>query len=121
MTYENGEMHDEDMPHSDADHYPKATGKGKRVEFPVPKGFVPPESDTDKFELVTTFEVKPDGKTICIVKMGEFDMPGYKDGVQEKESIEEMEMKGQHAPDYKDYAKGMLQDYGEQSQSPNSY
>lgn len=120
MTYEDGEMHDETKPHSDADNFAKPTG-GKRVEFPTPKGFVPPESDTDQFELVTTFERKPDGKTICIVKMGEFDMPGYKDGVQQKESIEQMEMKGEHAPDYKSYAKGMMDSMGENSQSPNSY
>ena len=74
--------------------------EGERIEFPVPKGFTPPEgSEGGEFDLVCTLKVKPDGKTMCITKLGDMDMPGY----DEDEGSEETER-----PDYKSMAKGVM-------------
>ncbi len=70
--------------------------KGK-VRFRPPPNFVPPEGlqNGDTFDVVDTYQVE-EGGTVCLVKMGEADMPGY--GKNHKESPK---------PDYGDYARSM--------------
>ena len=75
---------------------------------------MPEGSEAGKqFDLVCSFEVKPDGM-VCMTKMGDMDMPGYKNG----ESHEEYE----HRPDYSEYAKGLSEGMGEGgAPNPESY
>lgn len=70
-----------------------------KVEFPPPKGFVPPEgSEAGKpFDVVCTFEVR-DGK-LCLKVLGETEMPGYNGDREESPP-----------PDYKDMAAGTVSD-----------
>lgn len=72
-----------------------------RIEIQVPKGFSPPsESEPGKpFDVVDSWEVKPDGKTMCLVRIGDSDAPGYGSN---KES-DQAETK----PDYKPMAANM--------------
>ena len=93
--------------------------KGEKVVFTPPKEFAPPEHQGEEFDLVCSFRAEEGGK-LCLVKLGDTDMPGYKKG-EHDESIEKMEMEGKHAPDYKSYSKGLVDSLGESSQSPSSY
>lgn len=53
--------------------------KSKPVEFSAPAGVVPEGTEAnEEFDAVATFRVKESG-TICLVKIGEVDMPVYKD------------------------------------------
>lgn len=65
--------------------------KGKPVEFPIPENFTPPESNEapGEFEAVCEFRIKPDGKTMCLLRIGDTELPEPKDYKHEK------------APDYK--------------------
>lgn len=57
-------------------------GKGKKIEFSLPEGFVVPESSSkvgDKFETLATLEVKGDGRA-CLVAVDGYRMPGYTNG-----------------------------------------
>ncbi len=51
-----------------------------KVEFTPPKEFTLPEGVEPgaDFDLVCSFRVKKGGK-ICLVQLGETDMPGYED------------------------------------------
>jgi hypothetical protein len=72
----------------------------KKVEFTPPEGFTPPEHKGDEFDLVCTFRVK-EGGTICLIKLGETNMPGYEhdEGGEHEDS--------EHKPSYGEYTKGM--------------
>jgi hypothetical protein len=51
----------------------------KRIEFKPPKGVVPEGSaPDDTFDLVCSFRVKKNGD-ICLVQLGDTQMPGYND------------------------------------------
>lgn len=53
--------------------------KSGKVEFTPPKEFTLPEGSNapgDRFDSVVTLEVDEDGK-LCLVKLGDYDMPGY--------------------------------------------
>jgi hypothetical protein len=61
--------------------------QGSYVEMPVPQGWQPPETDgsnNGEFEIVDTWRMKPDGKTLCLVRFGDMRMktkdekPNYK-------------------------------------------
>lgn len=53
--------------------------KNKQFEFPAPPGFMPPSNaGNEPFEQVCTLQAKPDGKTLCILKVAGKDT-GYKD------------------------------------------
>lgn len=70
-------------------------------EVTIPKGFHVPEPKEDKpneFELVSKWRVKPDGKTMCLTKLGDFEFDYDED---EKGEYEQ-------APNYRGYAKSML-------------
>jgi hypothetical protein len=57
-------------------------GKGKKIEFSLPEGFVVPESSSkvgDQFETLATIQVKSDGKA-CLVALDGYRMPGYANG-----------------------------------------
>jgi hypothetical protein len=57
-------------------------GKGKKIEFSLPEGFVVPESSSkvgDEFEVLATIQVKSGGKA-CLVAIDGYRMPGYTDG-----------------------------------------
>lgn len=70
----------------------------KQIEFPIPKGFVAPEGTNtgEDFDLVCTFRLKPGGKTMCMVQLGDLELPGYSDSDESK-------------PGYGEYAKGMME------------
>ncbi len=72
-----------------------------RIEIPIPKGFSPPsETEAGKpFDIVDSWEVKPDGKTMCLVRIGDSDAPGYGANAHEDKS--------EPAPDYKPMASNM--------------
>lgn len=71
--------------------------KSKLVEFRPPDGAVPEGTGAnEEFDLVCTFRVKDMG-TVCLVKMGDTEMPGYNDtGSKSK-------------PDYGDMTGGMME------------
>lgn len=50
-----------------------------KVEFKIPDGLTLPESlESDgEFDSLATFRLKPDGKTLCLVAIGETKLPGY--------------------------------------------
>ena len=79
----------------------KETFMSERVEFKPPRGWNPPEqTDPGKdFDLVCSFRVKPSGQ-LCLVKLGDHDMPGYGDKSEEAH---------ENKPDYSEYAKGMAE------------
>ncbi len=53
--------------------------KQSKVEFTPPKGSVPEgKSAGDEFDVVCTFQVKPDG-SVCLTMFGDTEMPGYDD------------------------------------------
>jgi hypothetical protein len=55
----------------------------KQVEFTPPPGVVPEDATPGKeFDLVCTFRVKAGGQ-VCLVMMGDQQMPGY--GARERE------------------------------------
>ena len=57
-------------------------GKGKKIEFSLPEGFVVPESASkagDEFETLATIEIKSDGKA-CLVAIDGYRLPGYTNG-----------------------------------------
>lgn len=62
--------------------------KTKRVEFQAPPGIVP-EGTTpgEEFDLVCTFRVKDSG-TVCLVEMGDQQMPGYDEKSESKPTYE---------------------------------
>jgi len=74
-----------------------------RIEFTAPEGFVAPEGAEggEPFDMVCTLKVKPDGKTICITKLGDMDLP-YDD---EKSGGYEEER-----PDYRSMAQNVVGD-----------
>ena len=56
-------------------------GKGKKIEFSLPEGFVVPESSGkvgDQFDTLATVQVKEGGK-VCLVAIDGYRMPGYTD------------------------------------------
>lgn len=61
--------------------------KTKRVEFKPPDDFFLPEGagTNEDFDLVCTLRIKKDGK-LCLVKLGDVEMPGYEDDEDENES-----------------------------------
>lgn len=52
----------------------------KLVEFTPPKGLAVPENkaEGDTFESMATFRIKKGGR-MCLVAIGEHEMPGYTD------------------------------------------
>jgi hypothetical protein len=57
-------------------------GKGKKIEFSLPEGFVVPESSSkvgDQFETLATLQIKSDGRA-CLVAIDGYRMPGYDSG-----------------------------------------
>lgn len=54
--------------------------KSKPPEFDLPDGFMLPEGTEpgSDFDLVCSFRLKK-GNRLCLVRLGEFDMPGYDD------------------------------------------
>jgi hypothetical protein len=71
---------------------PTETQKPAKVEFPLPAGAALPEDASKPFDMVCTFEAKPDGKMICMTKFGDAPMPGYSD--------DKNEQKPEAKPDY---------------------
>jgi hypothetical protein len=53
--------------------------KSKLVEFAIPEGFTLPEGAEpgEDFDLVCSLRVKAGG-TLCLTKLGDVEMPGYK-------------------------------------------
>lgn len=80
---------------------PKEEQKGgSKAVFQPPPNFTPPEgadAPGKEFDMVVTLKIEEDGK-LCIVKLGDQDMPGYDD--------EEDGSKGK--PSYKKYAQGLM-------------
>lgn len=67
----------------------------KKVEFKPPTGVVPEGMESGStFEEVSTFRVKPNGN-ICLIAIGEVQMPGYSDkdykGNKVMEAVEKMD------------------------------
>jgi len=54
--------------------------KSKPVEFGIPEGFTAPEGVEagEDFDLVCSLRMKAGG-TLCLTKLGDVEMPGYKD------------------------------------------
>jgi hypothetical protein len=54
--------------------------KSKPVEFQIPEGYTLPEGAEpgEDFDVVCSIRVKANG-TLCLVKLGDVEMPGYKD------------------------------------------
>lgn len=82
--------------------------KSRKVEFMPPQPFSPPEGSAsvgDEFTMVCDFKITPNG--VCLIKMGDTDMPGYGDkdsgGSGNKQS-------------YADYAASMQQMGNQQPQ-----
>lgn len=51
--------------------------RAKKVEFTPPEGIVPAGAEPgETFDIVCTFQVK-EGGTVCLVTMGDANMPGY--------------------------------------------
>lgn len=73
---------------------------GNKVVFTPPKGFMPPESKGDEFDLVCTFR-KEEGGKLCLVKLGDTDMGGYEGDHNESKET-------QSKPDYSRYSQGMM-------------
>lgn len=73
-----------------------------RIEIPIPEGFAPPSpyEPGKPIEIVDSWEIKPDGKTMCLVKLGEHDAPGYGSSKAEPEA--------ENKPGYDGMAKGMM-------------
>jgi hypothetical protein len=84
------------MPHYNNSKDSKDT-KDSYIEFEPPKGFVIPEHQGKEFELVCTFEVKPDGM-ICMTKLGDTELDKEDDHDERKDD----------KPGYGDYHKGMM-------------
>lgn len=63
--------------------------KSKPVEFRTPDGFVLPEGTEagEDFDVVCTLRAKNNG-TLCLVKLGDVDMPGYADREDKSERPE---------------------------------
>lgn len=58
------------------------------MEFTPPEGVVPEGTTSgEDFDLVCTFRLK-DGGTVCIIKAGDMEMPGYDDRSESKPSYE---------------------------------
>lgn len=69
-----------------------------KAVFSPPEGFQPPEgadAPGKEFDMVVTLKVEEDGK-LCIVKLGDQDMPGYDDEEEHGR------------PSYKKYAQGIM-------------
>jgi hypothetical protein len=76
----------------------------QKVEFYPPDGFAPPEVEDGKFDLVCTFESRPDG-SLCLTMLGDTPMPGY-------------EGKGENGkPSYSKYTQDMQSALGEGEQT----
>ena len=84
--------------------------EGSRVEFAPPKSFNAPDNvePGKDFDLVCSFQVKPDGK-LCMTKLGDLDMPGYGSAKDEE--------KTEHKPDYGEYSKGIMNEMPQAMQS----
>lgn len=68
----------------------------KRVEFSAPEGSVPEGTASgEEFDAVCTFRVSNNG-TICLVKLGDTEMPGYNGKEDSK-------------PSYDSYSKPMME------------
>lgn len=87
----------------DPDQKSESTESAGRIEFPAPQGFsIPSGSEPGKpFDVVCSFEVKEDGKTLCMTKIGESDAPGYGANADKGESDD-------GKPDYKPMASKMV-------------
>lgn len=60
----------------------------KRVEFRPPDGAVPEGTTAgEEFDSVCTFRVKDNGQ-ICLVKLGDTEMPGYEDSSSYKQDYQ---------------------------------
>lgn len=59
-------------------------------EFPIPKGYLPPEEGEDgsEFQELATFKVK-DGKIICLTEIAGVKLGGKNKEVEEEEVLEE--------------------------------
>lgn len=72
-----------------------------KAVFQPPPNFTPPEgadAPGKEFDMVCTLKVEEDGR-LCIVKLGDQDMPGYDDDEED----------GRHGrPSYKKYAQGIM-------------
>ena len=66
--------------------------KAKPVEFAIPEGWMLPEGAEpgEDFDVVCSLRVKANG-TLCLTKLGDVEMPGYKD----KEDADERPQYGQ--------------------------
>lgn len=69
----------------------------QKIEFPPPKGFVPPESDGPEWEMVCSFTTDPDTGKICLKKLGDTPMPDYDEG-----------QKPESKPGYEGMAQSMM-------------
>ncbi len=70
-----------------------------KVEFPAPKGFVPPETDDPDgdWDMVSTYRTDRETGKICLVKLGDTPMPSYDEG-----------SKPESKPGYDGMAKDMM-------------
>jgi hypothetical protein len=88
----------------DSDTDMAETGKPdpEQYEFQVPVDYAPPtDKGTEPFDQVCTLQMKPDGKHMCILKIGKT-ATGYKAHDEDKE--EKMTK-----PDYSNMAQEMVQ------------
>lgn len=71
-------------------------------EFPAPPSFTSPEGHEggEPFDIVCTVQAKPDGKTLCLLKVGDKDTGYKKEGEEKGENMVK--------PDYSGMAKGMM-------------
>lgn len=86
--------------------------KYEQYEFEIPPGLSLPEGHEESnkpFDMVCTLQVKPDGKHMCILKIGDTDTP-YK-----KHMDEGKEEKPEYKKDYSDMAQGMMSQMPEQA------
>ena len=67
--------------------------KGSKVEFPAPKGYMPPEHDSDEWDQVCSFRAGEKEGHICMTKLGDHAMPGY-DHDEGEEVVKEAESSG---------------------------
>lgn len=89
-------------PHDEAkEAAAKEQKPASKAVFSPPEGFQPPEgadAPGKEFDMVCTLKVEEDGR-LCIVKLGDQDMPGYDDDEED----------GRHGrPSYKKYAQGIM-------------
>lgn len=70
--------------------------KSKPVEFASPEGFTLPEGAEpgEDFDVVCSIRVKNNG-TLCLVKLGDAEMPGYEDKEDEDDGEEARPKYGQ--------------------------